>query len=293
MSVESSSIQPGSAKARLRVLNPAEETVVTPDVVEIDTARETFTAVAHSLKGIAKCGIWLSPYRGVPQVSFMPELDIAYLNERFEVLRCVESYRQSAMELPQLNASSALVFPVGQLSSARIERGSCLEIRDVATGVLMSAAVPAAIRESSAPTDESKYEAEEPGLKSFLGGLLRGKSERRRGKRHVISGSVAYFSIGSPQAQEVQDISTDGFYVRTQDRWLKGTSLLVGLGIVHPTSREVEAMISVRSKVVRTGSDGVGFVYDDEPAHPDTMLGATDPEHLVQLQRFMQRIQRG
>jgi hypothetical protein len=139
------------------------------------------------------------------------------------------------------------------------------------------------------------------GLKGFFGGLFRGKkpepkqepSDRRRGRRHVIPGSVAYFSIGSPRAQEVSNISTDGFYVRTQDRWTEGTSLLVGLQITNPLSHQVEAMISVQSKVVRTGADGVGFVYDDEPAHRNPMLGAANPEQYVQLQKFMQRIQRG
>ena len=266
-----------------------------PEVVEIDTAVETFAAVAQRLKGIAKCGIWLNPYRGVPRVSFMPELDIVYLNEDCEVLRCIESYRQASMDLPEMNASSAVVLPSGSLTAARIQVGRRLEIRDAVTEALKTSRVVTGADESVEQNDESREGAGESGmgLRSFFGGLLRGKSDRRRGKRHVIPGSVAYFSIGSPRGQEVKDISTDGFYVRTQDRWSEGTSLLVGLEIVHPTSREVEAMISVRSKVVRTGPDGVGFVYDDEREHRDTLLGATNPEHLVQLQRFMQRIQRG
>jgi len=295
-------------KVRLRLLNPAEGTVITPDVVEIDTARETFTAVAQRLKNIANGGIWLNPYRGIPRVSFMPELDIIYLDERCEVLRCIESFRQSSMELPEMSASSAVVLPAGRLSAGRIQFGYQLEIRDAVTGVWKAGHSRASEHVSStgeleAPADASTNRSGEwsKGLKSFFGGLFGGKkeetkpqpSDRRRGKRHVIPGSVAYFSIGSTRAQEVSNISTDGFYVRTEDRWSAGTSLLVGLQIINPMSREVEAMISVQSKVVRTGPDGVGFVYDDEPGHRNTMLGATNPEQLVQLQKFMQRIQRG
>ena len=269
--------------------------MVAPDLVEMDTARERFAAVSKRLKAIADCGIWLNPYRGIPRVSFMPELDIVYLDDRLEVLRFVEKYSQSSMELPNVNASSAVVLPAGSVGAARIEAGSRLEIRDAVTGVPRIGYLAASPDESARERELATEVAEEPGggLRGLLGGLLRGKSERRRGKRHAIPGSVAYFSIGSPQAQEVRDISTDGFYVRTGDRWSEGTSLLVGLEIVNPASREVEAMISVRSKVVRTGTDGVGFVYDDQAEHRDPMLGATDPEHLVQLQRFMQRIQRG
>jgi hypothetical protein len=301
MTVEPNSIQPASVKTRLRVLNPTEGTVVTPDVVEIDTTLETFNMVAQRLKDIARGGIWLNPYRGVPRVSWMPELDIVYLDEHCEVLRCIESYRQSSMELPEMTASSAIVLPAGRLSASRIQFGDQLEIRDVVMGVRRAGRQTG---EEAAEADQTGKLPEEglKGLKGFFGGLFRGKkreepriepSDRRRGRRHAIPGSVAYFSIGSPRAQEVANISTDGFYVRTQDRWSEGTSLLVGLQITNPMSREVEAMISVQSKVVRTGTDGVGFVYDDEPAHQNPMLGARNPEQLVQLQRFMRRIQRG
>lgn len=309
MVVESGFNQQGSAeKARLRILNPTEGTVLTPDVVEIDTARETFTAVAQRLKNIAGGGIWLNPYRGVPRISFMPELDIIYLDERCEVLRCIESFRQSSMELPEISAGSAIVLPAGRLSAARIHFGDQLEIRDGMTGAWKAGhsresehISPAGEIGGTADASVDHSGEWSKGFRGFFSGLFRGKkeeeklqpSDRRRGKRHVIPGSVAYFSIGSPRAQAVSNISTDGFYVRTEDRWSEGTSLLVGLQIINPMSREVEAMISVQSKVVRTGSDGVGFVYDDEPGHRNTMLGATNPEQLVQLQRFMQRIQRG
>jgi hypothetical protein len=294
MSVEDSSSQAGSARG-LRILNLATGAVVMPDVVEIDTAHERFTGVAQRLKGIASCGIWLNPYRGIPRVSFMPELDLIYLDEDARVLCCIESFRQASMDLPEVSAVSAVVLAARRLNAAGIQVGQRLEIRDPVSGVLKSSRVVSSAEESVGRKSDGRDQPVEfgRGLKNFFGELLRGKSDRRRDRRHMIPGSVAYFSIGSPQAQQVRDISTDGFYVRTQDRWTKGTSLLVGLEIVNPMSREVEAMISVRSKVVRTGLDGVGFVYDDERAHRDRILGAANPEHLVQLQRFMQRIQRG
>lgn len=278
--------------------------MITPDVVEIDTSRETFTAVAQRLKDIAGGGIWLNPYRGIPRVSFMPELDIVYLDEHFEVLRCIEGYRQATMDLPEIAAKSAIVLPAGRLSAARAQFGDKLEIRDAVTGVQKHWRAEGSDEgDRGSAVDESWHPRQDfvGSLRNLFGGLFGSRkeelksppSDRRRGTRHVIPGSVAYFSISGPRAQEVSNISTDGFYVRTEDRWSEGTSLLVGLQITNPVSREVEAMISVQSKVVRTGPDGVGFVYDDEPTHRNPMLGVGNPEQLVQLQKFMQRIQRG
>src|SRR3569833_1078071 len=128
MSVEHSPSQLRSAR-ELRILNPTTGAVVTPHVVEFDTARESFTGVAQRLKGIASCGIWLNPYRGIPRVSFMPELDLIYLDEGARVLCCIASFRQSSMDLPEVNADSAVVLAAGRLSAAGIQVGQRLEIR--------------------------------------------------------------------------------------------------------------------------------------------------------------------
>lgn len=307
MLIEFNRFQRGSPeKPRLRVLNPTEGTVISPDVVEMDTARETFTAVAQRLKDIAGTGIWLNPYRGIPKVSWMPELDIVYLDEQFQVLRCIHNFRQSTMSLPEMTASSAVVLPADRLSAARVKFGDRLELHDVATGArVVGELIPPELSQVDASTNTAEEqnwsERLAGGTRRFFAFLFGEKkeepkkksSDRRKEKRHVIPGSLAYFSIGTPRPQEVSNISTEGFYVRTSDRWSEGTSLLVGLQIINPVSREVEAMISVQSKVVRTGTDGVGFVYDDEPGHRNPMLGATNPEQLVQLQKFMQRIQKG
>jgi hypothetical protein len=139
------------------------------------------------------------------------------------------------------------------------------------------------------------------GLKGLWGYLFktreqqehtRDPAERRRAPRHVIPGTLAYFAMGSPRPREVANISTEGFYVRTGDRWSPGTSLLVGLQITSPGSHGLEAAISVQSRVVRYGQDGVGFTYDDEPAHRNRRMGVANPEQFVQLQKFLQRIQR-
>lgn len=286
---------------KLRVVNPTEGTIVTPDVIKMDTASETFHAVAEKLKDIASGGIWLKPYRGIPKVSWMPELDIVYLDEHLQVLRSIEGYKQSTMSLPEMKASSALVLPSGRLSAARVQFGDQLELRDVATGTKLALEVTGEGSNASGEVHKPEEHEHAKGLKGLWAQLFRtakdepeeNPAERRRAERHEIPGTIAYFAMGNLRPCVVPNISTEGFYVRTEDRWAAGTSLLVGLQITSPGSHGMEAAISVQSRVVREGLDGIGFVYDDEPAHRNPRLGVGNPEQFVQLQRFLQRIQRG
>jgi len=298
---ESTLSQHEAEEPRFRVLNRAKGTIITPDVARIDTAYDTFNSVEGKFNDIAHGGVWLSPYKGVPKVSWMPDLDVAFLDEQFEVLRCIEGYQQAKMELPEIHAESAIVLPAGRLSAARIQFGDRLEFRDAATGIPLAREARSEEASEKSELYLSKSEAHKKGLKGLFGTLFGRKNEeskevssdRRKGKRQVIPGSVAYFAIGGPKPFEIANISTEGFYIRTKDQWAAGTSLLVGLQIVNPASREVEAAISVQSKVVRLDSEGVGFAYDDEPMHSNPRLGMTNPEQLVQLRKFLQRVQKG
>ena len=262
--------------------------MIVPDVVQVDAAREPLNVLANNLRNIASNGIWLSPYRGIPQADWTPDLDIVYIDPHFRVLRCIEGYRQGSMTLPEISADSALVLPSGRVSSARIQFGDKLELRDAATGNRWGGHT-----ESTEDDLQSQPKPQAQVLKRVFGWLFGSKeepkqSDRRKAERHAIPGLVAYFSISSNRRPfDVKSISTEGFYVLTEERWLPGTSILVSLQIINPANRQIEAMISVQSKVVWLGTDGVGFAFDDDPVH---RLATGNVEELVQLKKFLQMI---
>lgn len=132
------------------------------------------------------------------------------------------------------------------------------------------------------------------GLRGIFGWLLgseKGRSTRRKAERRAIPGLVAYFPLGhSPKANDVRTISTEGFYVVTEERWTPGTSLVVSLQIVNPETQQIDAMISIPSKVVSIGVDGVGFAFDDESVLQGRRMDVRSVEELVQLKRFLERI---
>lgn len=86
-------------------------------------------------------------------------------------------------------------------------------------------------------------------------------SDRRRAHRRYVPGMVAhYYSGGAPAPHEVADISMTGFYLLTEDRWMPET--MIQMSLQKPCAKgERKQCITVLSKIVRRGSDGVAAQF--------------------------------
>jgi PilZ domain len=89
-------------------------------------------------------------------------------------------------------------------------------------------------------------------------------SDHRRAQRLKSPLLVAFYWNGAaPKPHDVQDISSTGFYLLTQERWPPGTIITMTLQRTSsaPVKSGEENHISVRSKVIRADKDGVGFTF--------------------------------
>jgi hypothetical protein len=88
--------------------------------------------------------------------------------------------------------------------------------------------------------------------------------DHRRAERLESPLLIAYYWDGSvPVGHEIRDISSSGFYLVTTERWHPGTVVTMTLqrsDIVH-SDVNGDNYISVLSRVVRPGEDGVGFAF--------------------------------
>jgi hypothetical protein len=119
-------------------------------------------------------------------------------------------------------------------------------------------------------------------------------TDRRASKRHPLPGLVAYYwTGGAPQAFHIADISNVGIYLLTDERWFPGTMILMTLQRTNTDGDDPDDFISVLTKVIRWGTDGVGLTFvpsntvdlnSGEPL-PDTGVGKKA------LHRFIQRVQ--
>ena len=86
-------------------------------------------------------------------------------------------------------------------------------------------------------------------------------SDRRRAYRRYVPGVIAhYYTGGPPKPFDVADISMSGLYLLTDDRWMPGT--MIQMTLQKPCAKgERKQSITVLSRIVRRGSDGVGAEF--------------------------------
>lgn len=248
-------------------------------------------------------GLWLTPFHGIPMTGLYAPLDLIYLDKNHTVIETVESHPTFVASSSRPSAASVLVLPahsiylsqtqvgdqlvlcIAEEMEGRLER---LALSDDTPGVVQGAVL---LREqplwgggpgllefgsrSKDARDEKRQTHEmsliEPGIKSVRppkNWLERWWSpDPRKAPREAPTGLAAYYWNGAaPKAHKILDISTTGLYLETEERWYPGTLVLMTLQKTSAGEKVAERSISVMSRAVRWGNDGVGlqFVLPDE-----------------------------
>ncbi len=89
-------------------------------------------------------------------------------------------------------------------------------------------------------------------------------SDSRRSKRLDSPFLVAYYFDGAtPTAHEIQNISSDGFFMLTEDSLRPGTVVTMTLQMSSEATQSASSIphLTVMSMVVRQGVDGIGFAF--------------------------------
>ncbi len=98
-------------------------------------------------------------------------------------------------------------------------------------------------------------------FKRWLNPVAPTNSDRRQAHRRYVPGMVAhYYTGGAPKPHDVADISMTGLYLLTEDRWMPDT--MIQMTLQKPCAKgERKQSITVLSKIVRRGSDGVAAQF--------------------------------
>jgi len=242
-------------------------------------------------------GLWINPYRGVLPTQIDSPVDLVYLDSSYRVTHEIESFPTSSVEPLKNQVASALVLPAHTIYSSqtqpgdqmvicvaeemerRLERlsGPLANLPSSQTAGLPKDRSPSnGIWGSTAPSQpgNTQMKPQEPaGTIDFKLKTVKRNSlirwfqnwlspDRRRADRQPLPGLVAYYWTGStPRAYPISDISSSGFYVLTEERWFPGTMVLMTLQRTDRAGKNLEDSIAVQSRVVRWGSDGLGFAF--------------------------------
>ena len=311
------------------VYNQTRESFLSLGVSVADTAAKQLKVLMDNLSIKADAGLWLTPFRGVPATKGLTPVDLIYLDEDNRVIQAIESFPNHAIEPTREQPASALVLAGHTIFSTQTQPGDVLLIcvademeerlarssngagsnavasgsadGEVLTGgcagtvFRVDQAAELQIAQQRLARERQRRRGRTVQNASWFIRFLRWLSTDRRGsKRHPLPGLVAYYwTGGAPQAFHISDISTNGLYLLTDERWFPGTMILMTLQRTNTDGDDPDDFISVLTKVIRWGTDGVGLSF--VPSNTvDLNSGEPLPETGVgrkALHRFIQRVQ--
>jgi hypothetical protein len=262
-------------------------------------------------------GLWLTPFRGIPDSGVTAPLDLIYLDRDCRVADLVESFPALLSNPSRPIAESLLVLPAHSISSSETQYGDqfvlCvteemqrrLELLNGKGGA--SGTTPGGGASCETPLSPRGLASEtlddQPGAECPRAPIAFGKrrvdpirdwfkrlwsTDAGRARRQPAPGLAAYYWNGSaPSRHDIRDVSSTGLYLLTEDRWYPGTLILMTLQDIDDRENGKKPVISVKVRAVRWGSDGVGLQFvlaedalDDEGASEVNKRG---------LERFLER----
>jgi hypothetical protein len=126
-------------------------------------------------------------------------------------------------------------------------------------------------------------------LKQLLEKLF-SKDRRRTVRQPSPELAARYWNGGSPEQHSVRDISPNGLFLLTKERWYPGTLLVINLQKRNEAEDSSERSIAVQAKAVRWGCDGVGLefvVLDPQDRRRGTSVLAEGADRKT-LDRFLE-----
>jgi hypothetical protein len=271
-------------------------------------------------------GLWIVPFNRLPETGFRTPLDLIYLDSDCRVIDAIESFPVFHSASPSQAPASVLALPTHSIYSSQTQPGDQVVIckaeemegrleRFTSAPSANSVKSLAVLRErplwSGGPgllqledrSDEELPSSQhiheiglvEPGTKDSRppkNWLQRWWSpDPRKAPREPAPGIAAYYWDGAtPKAHNVRDISSTGLYLVTEERWYPGTLVLMTLHRTDDGDERTERSISVHSRAVRWGSDGVGLQFVLSKAHnpPPGVTLKANGDNEKELERFLQ-----
>ena len=202
--------------------------------------------------------------------SALSSRDLVYLDKDHRVIHIVESFPAFRVAPMKTDAASVLALPVHTIYSSETQPGNQLVIC-VAEEMEFWLRSPA----DRGPSDEtSGFEEKAENAHSPRNWFPKAFSvERRRSKRHEWPPLIAYDWTGATLVVNgIRDISSTGLYLLTEKVWPLGAMVMLTLQRTDEVEENSENSITVRLRVARWETSGIGLVFDPEELQESSIV---------------------
>ncbi len=216
-------------------------------------------------------GNWMDRPRSRNLFRLSSSRDLVFLDDKHRVIGAIESFETFRFAPIGQNVASILALPVRTIYSSQTQPGNQLVICVAEEMQFRLRSIPDLQKYELCdfPLDAESLQARAP--QSF-------PEDRRNSRRKRWPRLVAYDSTGGAlEVHGVKDLSANGLYLMTKDRWPLGTEVTMTLQRTDaPDDNVKNNTISVQLRVVRWGKDGVGlaFMQSDTEVSPLMALSA-------------------
>ena len=218
-------------------------------------------------------GQWVLHPRGTQFLRIFSSHDLVFLDDKHRVIGAIESFPPLRFAPVGPDVASVLELPVHTIVSSQTQPGNQLVI---------CVAEELEFRLRSMP-DLHKYElSEAPLAVEEVPAARRWNApasgpDRRSARRKRWPRLVAYDSTGGTlEVHGVKDVSANGLYLITEERWPLGAQVTMTLQRTdglddNPRNNS----ISVQLRVVRWGGDGVGLAFVQPESEESPLVALT------------------
>jgi hypothetical protein len=230
----------------------------------------TFARLKGILGGRAKRydeGNWMSRPKGGRLFRLFSSRDLIFLDDKHRVVQAIESFPPFRLAPIDSNVDSVLALPVRTIDSSQTQAGNQLVIGVAEEMEFRLRSMPDLEEQELCdfPLDADNLE----GSSSQLSGRDRRIARRKRWPR-----LVAYDQDGSTlEVHGVKDLSANGLYLMTKERWPLGTHVTMILQRTDALDDNAKSnAISAQLRVVRWGNDGVGLAFMQSDAEETPLM---------------------
>jgi hypothetical protein len=282
--------------SKVCICNMTRESLVSSDMSVVDTVNEPLKTLVDDLSHVPSSGFWLTPFRGLPDG--LGRCDVIFLDDNNKIAQWAEQFAAAQPGSFRGEHASALVFPSRTISSSHIRVGDQLRIcspdsrastftdpfcsiastteaggdkrkqlhclKDAAPSPADAGSGHALRLPNEAPGASSIDSGDPAMMTRFLRWLFPNikPADRRRAPRIPAPDFIAFhWAGGEPKAHKVGDVSSSGFYLLTDERWLPGTRIAMTFQKSGCDGEALTDWSRIESEVVRWGTDGVGLEF--------------------------------